>query len=174
MKVCIASNQGGLEDSICPIFGRCPSFTIVDVENGEIQNVEVRKNQHAQAAGGAGIQAAQFVANQGSEACIAGNFGPNAYRVLARAGVQAYAAEGNIEEIVSAYLNNQLTPVNQPTARAHRGMRGRGFMQSGPETSPENREKQVEHLEGKLEGLEEEMQSVKEELRKLREEEQED
>jgi len=83
MKLLIASaGEGGLDDMVSPVFGRCPSYTIVEVENSQIKNVRVIPNQYASAAGGAGIQAAQLAANEGVTAVIASHFGPNATMIL--------------------------------------------------------------------------------------------
>ncbi|NOX44285.1 MAG: dinitrogenase iron-molybdenum cofactor, partial [Caldiserica bacterium] len=84
-----ATERGGLDDRISPVFGRAPTFTVVEVEDDEIKTATVIDNPHASAAGGAGIQAAQFVVEKGPEAVFAGHFGPHASGVLAQAGVKA-------------------------------------------------------------------------------------
>ena len=45
-----------------------------------------------QAAGGAGVQASQFVAAQGVQVVISGAYGPNAFDTLEAAGIAAYLA----------------------------------------------------------------------------------
>ena len=92
MKICISTTNGGLDDQISMVFGRCPTFTFVDVEEKEIKNVDVVPNEFAEAAGGAGIQAAQLVAGKGANVMIAGNYGPNAFPILNPAGVQVISA----------------------------------------------------------------------------------
>ena len=46
------------KDVLCPVFGRTPYFGVYDIETGE---KKVEENPAAQAQGGAGLQAAQFV-----------------------------------------------------------------------------------------------------------------
>ncbi|HEB84959.1 MAG TPA: hypothetical protein ENI92_08175, partial [Bacteroidetes bacterium] len=85
MRIVAATNRGGLDDTVSPVFGRCPTFTVLDAEGGEIVSHKVIQNPYAGAVGGAGIQAAQLVVNEGAEAVVAGSFGPNASNVLSQA-----------------------------------------------------------------------------------------
>ncbi len=111
MKILVATTKGGLEDQVCPTFGRAPTFTVVEVEDGRIGSVEVVPNPAASAAGGAGIQAAQWAANSGAKAVIAGNYGPNAAGVLAQAGVEMLSISGlTVREAVERYLKGELAP----------------------------------------------------------------
>ena len=135
MKFCIATTHGGLEDQVSPVFGRCPTFTFVDVEGNDIKNTEIIQNEFATAMGGAGIQAAQLVVNKGADVVIAGNYGPNAYPILSQAGVNVVSIHGiSVKDAVMRYLNGELKPITQPTAPMFggRGMgMGRGMGRSG-------------------------------------------
>ncbi len=132
MRICVATNKGGLDDQVSTVFGRCQKFTIVDVEDKEIKNVEIEDNKSADAMGGAGIQAAQFIIDKKADAVIAGNYGPNAFPILQQAGVDAIIAQGNVKEIVIKYVNGELSKIDQPTAQLHRGMgMGGGGMGGG-------------------------------------------
>ena len=103
MRIAIATNSGGLEDVVSSVFARAPTFTIVDVENGEIKDVRVMQNPAAMAGGGAGIQASQILVNEGVQAVIAGNFGPNASGVLAQAGIAMISMPGvKVEDAVKS------------------------------------------------------------------------
>lgn len=125
-KIVVATQQGGLDDQVSPALGRCQTYTIVETENGEISSAEVAQNQYANAMSGAGIQAAGFVGNQGAEAVISGNFGPNAASVLNQSRVKMISAtEMNVREAVQKYLNGELEPETQATSPAKSGM-GRG------------------------------------------------
>ena len=95
MKIAFASSSsGGLEDTVSPVFGRARTFTIVELENGEIKNVTTIENPAAQLPGGAGIQTAQFIAEQGVTHVVAGNFGPNSSMILAQMGIEMIRMEG--------------------------------------------------------------------------------
>jgi len=105
-----ATDRGGLEDLVSPIFGRAPTFTLVEVEDGKIQDVQVISNPYKDAPSGAGIQAAQLVASRGPRAVFAGNFGPNVSGVLSQAGVEMVPASGiPVREAVERYLQGELS-----------------------------------------------------------------
>ena len=55
MKVAISTTSDGLEDKVSEVFGRAESFTIMEVENREIKNVEGVKNEFAEKEGGVGV-----------------------------------------------------------------------------------------------------------------------
>ena len=109
MKILVATAQGGLDDQVSPNFGRAPTFTLVKVEGNKLGRAEVVPNQSAGAAGGAGIQAAQWAANSGVKAVIAGNYGPNASGVMSQAGVEMVTISGlTVREAVERYLKGEL------------------------------------------------------------------
>jgi predicted Fe-Mo cluster-binding NifX family protein len=130
MKIAVSTTKGGLDDEVCQIFGRCPSFTLVEVADKEIGKTEVIPNPGAQAGGGAGISAAQALIDSGADALISGNCGPNAIGVLQDSGIKAYAATGTVKSAVEALLAGELSPAESPSVPGHFGM-GRG-MGRGP------------------------------------------
>jgi len=125
VKIAVATTQGGLEDVVSPVFGRCPTFTLVDVENGKVVSHEVVQNPYLSAMGGAGIQAAQLVISKGAQAILAGAFGPNATNVFSQGGVQTIPAQGTVKEKVLEFAAGRLAPAAGPTAAAFAG-RGMG------------------------------------------------
>jgi len=132
MKIMVATMKGGLDDQVAPVFGRCTNFTVIeaDKKTKKIKKTEIISNTSAAARGGAGIQAAQSAVDKGVEAVIAGNFGPNAFRVLAAGGVKIVQAQGNVKEIVEKYLKGELKPLDASTVSEFYGtpgaMLGRG------------------------------------------------
>ncbi len=58
MRIIVSTVTGGLDDRVNPAFGRTPTFTIVDVENGEIVNVQVVPNPpgYSQPRGAGGLR----------------------------------------------------------------------------------------------------------------------
>lgn len=129
MRIAASTSVGGLDDRITPMFGRAPSFTIVEVENGEIVAIETIKNQAAVRGGGAGIAASQTLADKGVEVLLTGNVGPNAISVLNTANIKIYKADGLIvESAIKKYLNGELeeiTTASQPMKGKKKG--GRWF-----------------------------------------------
>lgn len=130
-KIAISTVAGGLEDTICPTFGRCATFTVVEVEEKEIKKTETIPNPGAQMGMGAGISAAQAVINAGATTVISGNLGPNALNVIVQAGIKAYTSMGmSVKDAVQAYLDGKLQETTSPTVPGRPEM-GLGMAQSG-------------------------------------------
>jgi predicted Fe-Mo cluster-binding NifX family protein len=129
MKIVVSANGTDLDAQASPVFGRCPAYIFVDVEAADEDHplaFEAVDNPALGAAGGAGIQAAQFVVERGAKAVISGNVGPNALGVLQAADVPVYAfGGGTVRQAVEAYRAGKLSAVGGATARAHAGMGGR-------------------------------------------------
>ena len=84
MRIALTANGTGLDAPISPIFGRCSTYIFMDTETMQHEAIA---NPAVSAGGGAGVQAAQFVVNQGAQTVLTGNLGPNAFGVLQAAGV---------------------------------------------------------------------------------------
>jgi predicted Fe-Mo cluster-binding NifX family protein len=130
MKLAISSSGKNLDAQLDPRFGRCAYFLIVDPAD---MRYEVFDNHSAAQSSGAGIQAAQFLADKNVSAVITGHVGPNAVQTLAAAGIDIFAEQqGSIQEVVNRYKSGTLTPTTQSTVSGHFGMRGgRGMGQGG-------------------------------------------
>ena len=126
MKIAVTAQGGSLDSSVDPRFGRCPYYIIVDTETMEFEAIE---NPYAHSLTGAGIQAAQFVANQGVEAVLTGSCGPNAFQVLQTAGVKVIVGVvGRVRDAVERFKRGELQPTFQPNVPPHFGMGpGMGF-----------------------------------------------
>ncbi len=123
MKIAIASSGQNLDSLVDLRFGRCPYFLIVDSKTEEF---EVMENSAGQAFRGAGISAAQVVANKGVKAVIAGNFGPKAVSVLSASGIKILSAVNTtIREALEKYKTQGLKEINLENIAFGRGM-GRG------------------------------------------------
>ena len=55
MRFIVATVKGGSEDFVNQHFGRTPTFTVVDIENMAIINVQIVQNPGHSAPRGAGI-----------------------------------------------------------------------------------------------------------------------
>lgn len=89
--VCVTAKGPNLDAEVDPSFGRAAYFLLVDPATLEVRSFE---NPYAEAGHGAGIQSAQFVADQGVSAVLTGQVGPNARQVLDSAGVSVIAVDG--------------------------------------------------------------------------------
>lgn len=126
--VAIASTGPTLTSNVDPRFGRCPYFLIV---NHNTLTFSVLENTAGQAFQGAGISAAQMIANKKVKAVIAGNFGPKALSVLNASGIKVLAGVYNLtaKEALEKYKIGELKPIDFNSAGAAFGPRmgcGRG------------------------------------------------
>lgn len=116
MKIAVSATDKGLGANLDPRFGRCQYFVIVEVEEGKIKGHKDIENRSVGVMKGAGIQAAQTIANEGVNVVIAGNFGPNAFQVLSMSGIKIVTtASGTVKEVVEKYLKGELKEIVQPT-----------------------------------------------------------
>jgi len=84
---------------------------------------EAMENTNVMRGGGAGIQSAQWMADQGVEFVLTGNCGPNAYRTLEAAGIQVViGCSGTVREVVERHRSGSSTPISQPNVASHFGM----------------------------------------------------
>ena len=133
MKIAISSSGKTLDSPIDPRFGRCACFLVIDPAD---MHYEVFDNQSAAQSSGAGIQAAQFLADKNVAAVITGHVGPNAVQTLSAAGIEIFAEQqGTIKEVVERYKNDGLNPTAQSTVGRHFGMGGGGGGRIGTGTA---------------------------------------
>jgi len=124
MKIAISSSGKTLDSPLDSRFGRCAYFLVIDPAD---MRYEVFDNQSAAQSSGAGIQAAQFLADKNVAAVITGHVGPNALQTLSAAGIEIFAEQqGTIKEVVERYKNDGLNPTAQSTVGRHFGMGGGG------------------------------------------------
>jgi len=70
-------------------------------------------NGAGRAGEGAGIQAAQTLANEGVEAVIGVNFGPNAFMTLKYAGIKIFSGRGTIANVIEQFNKGELEEVQR-------------------------------------------------------------
>jgi len=117
----------GLNEVMNNRFGRCNSFTFVTIENNEIVEVKSVANDAQGAMGGAGIQAAQIIGNNGATEVIVGNLGPNAANSLNAINIKIYQAQGGsltVKELIDLLLSGKLQVLTSSNVGAHAGMGG--------------------------------------------------
>ena len=111
----------GLEAQLSPRFGRCPYFVIIDTDN---MQVETLQNTAADAFEGAGIQAAQILANKNVKVVVTGNMGPNPFQVFRAAGIKIFLGKiGKISDLFELYKRGELREILGPTRPGRHGGR---------------------------------------------------
>jgi predicted Fe-Mo cluster-binding NifX family protein len=121
--------EGGLNDQMSSRFGRCASFTFVEVENNEIKAVKTVPNPASNAMGGAGVQATQMIGNNDANVVIVGFLGPNAAEGLKSLNIQIYQAPNQsitIKDVLNLYLAGELQSITTSNVASHHGMGGGG------------------------------------------------
>ena len=119
----------GLNEVMNNRFGRCNSFTFVTIENNEIVEVKTVTNDAQGAMGGAGIQAAQIIGNNGATEVIVGNLGPNAANSLSALNLKIYQSLGGnltVKELIDMRISGKLQVITSSNVVAHAGMGGGG------------------------------------------------
>ncbi|MGQ9535400.1 MAG: NifB/NifX family molybdenum-iron cluster-binding protein [bacterium] len=96
MRVAISTDG----DYVSPHFGRCPSFTIVDIEDGKVIKKEMIENPGHQPG-----FIPQFLHQQGVDYIICGGMGSRAKGFFDEFGIQVIVGvNGNIKEVLNKFL----------------------------------------------------------------------
>jgi predicted Fe-Mo cluster-binding NifX family protein len=122
MKIILTATSPSLDSPIDPRFGRGAYFIVADSDTFEWK---AHPNPAVGASGGAGAQAAQFIAKQKAKAVISGDFGPNAYSALQTAGLAMYlfGQSTTVRQAIELFKSGQLTRVDTPTEPGHHSNR---------------------------------------------------
>jgi predicted Fe-Mo cluster-binding NifX family protein len=119
MIIAVTAQGRDLKGEVDPRFGRANHFLLVDSKTMEFEVVE--NEQNLSLPQGAGIQAAQNVANHEPEVVLTGNCGPKAFKTLEAAGIKVVVGvSGRIEDAIQAYLQGDLRPAAAANVEGHR------------------------------------------------------
>lgn len=106
MKIAITSFGPNLTSRLCPRFGSCAYFLVIDSEN---MNFEVFDNKNESSAGCNGSRAARFLISMKVHAVITGRCRPETFQILSDAGVYLYLSQsGIVKEVLKHYRIGQL------------------------------------------------------------------
>jgi len=118
MKIIITSEGPWLTSRVDPRFGRAKHFVLFDTETGDTSSHDNAQNLNA--AQGAGIQAAQTVAQLGAEAVLTGHVGPKAFTALQAANIAVYTgASGTVSEAIEQFKSKQLPLAAKANVEGH-------------------------------------------------------
>jgi len=121
MKICVTSVSDSLDAQVDQRFGRCQYFMIIDSDSMQFEPVP---NLALASGSGAGIQAAQLVANKKTSVLITGNVGPKAFQALSAAGIKIITgASGKVRDVVEKYRKGLFSETIKPTVGEHFGMK---------------------------------------------------
>jgi len=96
LKIAVPTKSyGGLEDSVSEVFGKAKTFTIVEVENGQIRNVQVIDNPAASYDYGSGPVAVKTLADLKVDFVLASELGPGASGLLEHYHIRKISVKPN-------------------------------------------------------------------------------
>lgn len=97
----------GLDGLMSGHFGRCPYYTLVDVDVNEIKDVSVIENPYfsSHIPG----QVPRFINEQKANVMIAGGMGPMAIDLFSGFGIEVCTGvSGKVKDVLEAYLNGRV------------------------------------------------------------------
>nr|WP_321513276.1 NifB/NifX family molybdenum-iron cluster-binding protein [uncultured Pseudodesulfovibrio sp.] len=117
-KIAITSEGPTLGDKVDPRFGRAGGFVIVDLDTMGVEYVDNGSSQAM--AQGAGIQAAENVANAGAQVLLTGYVGPKAFTALQAAGIKiGQDVDGmTVGEAVEKFKNGEVPMADNANAQS--------------------------------------------------------
>ena len=100
MRIAISTD----EKNVSAHFGRCPSFTIVDIENGKVMNREEIGNP-----GHHPGFLPQFLHEKGVSCIVAGGMGQNAVHLFAQQKIETIVGiSGAVNDVIDKIANDTL------------------------------------------------------------------
>lgn len=113
MKIVISTDN----NMVSPHFGRCPYFTIIDIENGRLNNKEVIPNPGHQPG-----FLPQFFSERGIECIIAGGMGTRAKTLFEQYGIETVlGVTGDIDTVINKIIDGKLEAGESLCDRARDG-----------------------------------------------------
>jgi predicted Fe-Mo cluster-binding NifX family protein len=124
MKIVVSSdNSRKLESSVSHHFGRCPYFTVVEVDDNEIKNVESVENPFFN--GHSPGQVPAFIKELHADVMLAGGMGRRAISIFENYGILcSTGAAGTVRSAVNSYVAGSLSaalPCRESVEHAHDG-----------------------------------------------------
>ncbi|MBU1076303.1 MAG: NifB/NifX family molybdenum-iron cluster-binding protein [Spirochaetes bacterium] len=100
MKIAISTDG----EYVSAHFGRCPSFTIIQVEEGKLVKKEELENPGHEPG-----FLPRFLNEQGVECILAGGMGPKAQELFSSFNIKTMMGiEGRIDDVINGLINNTI------------------------------------------------------------------
>jgi len=122
MKIAISSTGNNLESEADARFGRCSYFLIVEIEKNKIKDFKAIENVAKEEMRGAGITAAETVANENVEAVIGTNLGPRAFLVFEQLKIKVYHGSGKIKKVITDFIDGKLQQLKSANGPQNGGL----------------------------------------------------
>jgi predicted Fe-Mo cluster-binding NifX family protein len=100
MKIAVSTDSG----QVSAHFGRCPEYTIFEVENNKVINKEIIPNPGHEPG-----FLPRYLAEKGVSCIITGGMGPRAQQLFAQNNIEAViGAYGDVDSVVEQYLGGTI------------------------------------------------------------------
>lgn len=100
----------GLSGEVAMHFGRCPFFTLVEIEDGSIGDVAIVPNPHFDQHQ-PGVMP-RFIQGFGAQVILAGGMGPRAVQTFRSFGMDVVTGVvGTVDKVLEAYLDGTATGI---------------------------------------------------------------
>ena len=100
MRIAIATD----EEQVSAHFGRCSTYTLVDIEEGKVVAREVIENPEHSPGFLPG-----YLSEKGAQCVIAGGMGPRAQDLFAQHGIQTIiGVAGKIDDVIEQFISQTL------------------------------------------------------------------
>jgi predicted Fe-Mo cluster-binding NifX family protein len=124
MRIAISTeSDSGLEAAVSPHFGRCPFFTLVDLEGEKVASVRAIQNPYHQEHVPGAVP--QFINGQGANVMLTGGMGYRAVTFFEQFGIQPVTgASGTVRDALQQFLGGRLAgaaPCAESVAHAEGG-----------------------------------------------------
>jgi len=108
MRIAVsADNTQGLDAAVSQHFGRCPFYTLVDVQDGQISSVQTVPNPYFPDHVPGVIP--QFIHGQGAHVMLTGGMGQRAVMFFEQYGIQPVTgAGGTVRQALEQFLGGQI------------------------------------------------------------------
>ena len=107
MRIAIATKGlNGLDDSISDVFGRSPTFTIINIKNDTIRSVHPESNKSTSVEHSAGPLTCARLIKLGVNVVVAAEFGPTVSSMLSESKIKEVKVKAGIKvkDILQSYL----------------------------------------------------------------------
>ena len=96
----------GLDDTISEVFGRSPTFTIINIENNTIESIHPESNKSASVEHGAGPLTCARLIKLGVKLVVASEFGPTVSLMLKESGIKEVKVKAGttVENALQSHL----------------------------------------------------------------------
>ncbi len=123
MKIVVSSDDNkNLDSSVSHHFGRCPYFTVVDIEGDDVISVKSVENPYfnSHSVG----QVPSFVKELGADVMLAGGMGRRAISIFSDFGIRcSTGADGTVKRAIDNYMTGFLpgaSPCTESIEHAHK------------------------------------------------------